>query len=281
MLFANTSTVKSDRVLYTPSSFARSSLLYMQETGKLRATAIHKSERSNLLSYLFFVIISGAGELTYNSKRYELTKGDCVFIDCRCPYAHMTSSDLWKLSWVHFNGPEMGGIYEKYKSRGGDVVFRPDDISEYKNILDDIFKLACSESYVRDMEINMKLSELLVLLMKDSWNPQNRGEKRSLIFEIKAYLDSNYSKKINLDKLSETFYIDKYYLSKLFKEQYGIPINEYLIFVRITKSKELLRFTEKSMEEIASDVGINGATYFSRVFKKVEGVNPSEYRKMW
>ena len=87
--------------------------------------------------------------------------------------------------------------------------------------------------------------------------------------------------KITLDSLSVAFYIDKFYLSKIFKDAYGTTINSYILAKRITQAKRLLRFTDMSVDEIGSRVGMNDANYFSRAFKKIEGISPSEYRKAW
>ena len=104
--------VKSNRIIYTPSNFARTNLLHLQEVGQLQAQKPHTSERKNLASYLFFTIIEGSGVLVYNGKKYPLRVGDCVFIDCRKSYSHRSDLELWTLKWVHFYGPNMGGIYE-------------------------------------------------------------------------------------------------------------------------------------------------------------------------
>ena len=98
---------------------------------------------------------------------------------------------------------------------------------------------------------------------------------------IKNYLDENYAKKIALDDLSERYFINKYYLTRIFKEQFGVSIMDYLLSVRITHAKNMLRFTDKSAEEIGLSCGIGDVYYFSRVFKKVEGVSVREYRKQW
>lgn len=71
------------------STFARSSLIYLQEVGTLKATYPHKSERSGLTSCLFFTVLNGDGGLVI-WESYELTTGDCAFIDCRKPYSHIT-----------------------------------------------------------------------------------------------------------------------------------------------------------------------------------------------
>lgn len=106
-LFVNTQlpVVTSDRILYTPSNFARTSLLYLQEIGSLRVHKPHSTGRSNLSSYLFFTVTDGEGELICEGRTYSLRTGDCVFIDCRKQYAHSSSEKLWSLSWIHFYSP--------------------------------------------------------------------------------------------------------------------------------------------------------------------------------
>lgn len=84
------SSVSSNCVLYTPSIFARTSLLFLQETGSLRATNAHTSAREGLSSFLFFTVLSGCGELVYEGESYELSPGSCVFIDCEKAYSHST-----------------------------------------------------------------------------------------------------------------------------------------------------------------------------------------------
>ena len=117
--------VSSDRMLYTPSEFAKSNLMYLQEIGALKARKTHASKRQNLDSFLFFYVKEGSGTLDYNGREYMVKTGDCVFINCKNPYLHRTSEDLWALEWIHFNGDSMLPIYLKYVERGGQPVFQP------------------------------------------------------------------------------------------------------------------------------------------------------------
>lgn len=284
-LFTNNelSIVNSNRILYTPSSFARSSLLHLQEIGELEAKKPHKSSRANLQSYLFFMVMNGAGSLLYCGKEYALTTGDCIFIDCLKPYSHMTDADnLWTLCWVHFYGPTMTSIYDKYRERGGRPVFRPVE-NKFIMVWDALFQIASGSDYLRDMLINQHLSELVTLLMSESWHPEDRvtAKKKASVTEIKDFIDKNYADKITLDSLSSQFYINKYYLTKVFKEQYGQSLSSYILSVRITKAKQLLRFSDKNVEEIGYECGLGAPHYFSQTFKSVEGVPPSVYRKQW
>ena len=326
----NTDTVRSSRIIYTPSVFARSSLLHLQETGTLQALHPHKSERTGLHSCLFFTVLSGMGRLVYGGVVHELRTGDCVFIDCRKPYSHETGmqdsgqpapSGLWSLQWCHFYGPNMNAIYRKYQERGGRPVFRPAQPEKYRTILTELFQIAGSADYVRDMRIQEKLSSLLILLMEDAWDtrkkapgrsgsmkgsakssgsalrdfgmdptdpaeasadtPQNTlADKTANVQQVKEYLDENFREKITLDDLSARFFINKYYLLTLFKDRYGVTVNAYLNQMRVTWVKQQLRFTDRTAESLAAELQIEPA-YLSRLFKKVEGVSPSEFRKSW
>ena len=308
-LFTSSPSVQSSRILYTPSPFARSSLLHLQEVGSLTAIRPHTSKREKLQSYLCFMVEDGEGELVYEGKKYELRSGDVVFIDCRKAYSHSTgmnpNAGLWSLRWCHFYGPSMPAIYAKYCERGGlpvirgadvsvdlargaDMGRRDDvscgaDVSQYAAILTDIYTLASSSDYIRDMRINGKLNDLLTLLMESSWHREahTNAPKKMEISRVKSFLDEHYKEKLSLESVASHFFIDKHYLARLFKEQYGVTLVTYLQQVRITHAKRMLRFTDKSIEEIGLECGIGELNYFSRVFKKLEGVSPSEFRRVW
>ena len=280
--------VNSKRTIYTPSNFAKSNLTFLQEVGELTSIKRHTSFRENLSSFLFFIVTKGSGSVKYLSEEYNVQPGDCVFLNCMNAYEHTSSSDLWTLKWVHFYGTNMDAIYEKYKERGGKVVFRAPDPQIITDLIDEIHTIADSSSYLKDMEIHEKLSSLLLNIMKESWNKSLNdnessfsSEKRKDLRLIREYIEENYNKDIRLDFLSLKYGISKYYLSHMFKEQYGTSVNNYVINMRITKAKHFLRFTDLSTTEIANRVGYEDVNYFIRSFKKVENITPGEYKKKW
>lgn len=284
-MFQGTS-VQSNRIIYTASPFAKANLLYLQEAGELRALKPHVNSRSGLHSYLFFLVTAGSGKLVYEGQTWPLAAGDCAFIDCRKTYAQSSSEDdMWSLKWIHFHGSSMGRIYEKYVQRGGrPVIAGGEDTSAFSGLLTELLALAGSEDYIRDMRINEKITCLLTLIMAQSWHPENRSrspwKKQSLQY-VKSYLEEHYREHITLDHLAGQFYINKFYLARTFREQFGITILGYLDQLRITRAKRLLRFSDLTVEAVGREVGIPEPGYFSRVFKKVEGVSPGEYRRMW
>ena len=104
--------------------------------------------------------------MVYEGKKFSLTSGDRVFIDCQNSYNHTTDPEnLWRLKWIHFYGPTMGEVYKKYKERGGRPVFKPESNEEIEIAWSSLMTVAGSHDYMRDMLINQHLSSLLTLIM--------------------------------------------------------------------------------------------------------------------
>lgn len=160
---------------------------------------------------------------------------------------------------------------------------------KHKNVrdnLDSFFKSlwqkADSDSRFRDVEINECISSLLTNICNEGVPVQdNVSVYRRDVQEIANYISENLRNKISLDELSQRFFINKYYLTRVFKEQFGVTINHYITSIRITEAKRALRFSDESVENIGYNCGLGAPHYFSRTFKRVEGISPSEFRKKW
>ena len=134
------------------------------------------------------------------------------------------------------------------------------------------------------MKINEKLSQLLTILMEYSRNlekPKKSNTTCLNISNVKAYIDQNFTDRLSLETVANQFNVNKSYLLRLFKENTGITVNNYILQKRILMAKNELRFSNKTLEVIAEECGFEGANYFIRIFKKVEGLTPGEYRKRW
>ncbi len=282
--YSNPDTVIRNRIINTPSEFAKKNLFYIQETGYLKSFNSHSHIRQNLGSFLFFIVLSGEGTLTYQSNIYSLHKYDFVFIDCMEEYSHKNNSDNpWELLWIHFNGHNAVQYYNYFKQTSSNIF----NLACYEDIIKILFeiinlhkeKISTTElitsKLITDI-LTMSITQQIALNQVLSY--QSIGEK---IQEIRNYLDNNYMYKITLEDLEKKFYISKFYLSREFKKIYGTTIINYLQDKRITKAKELLRFTTQSIEDIANQCGIPDSNYFNKVFKKSEAMTASNYRKMW
>lgn len=96
--------------------------------------------------------------------------------------------------------------------------------------------------------------------------------------KIGDYLRQNYQQDINLQEIADRFFLSREYISRRFKQEFDETITDYLTRVRMDKAKELLRNPKRKIYEIAYHVGYQNEKYFSKVFKKVVGLTPNEYR---
>lgn len=106
-----------------------------------------------------------------------------------------------------------------------------------------------------------------------------RMKNNNLQKEIQEYLRENSARKITLREVARHFYISTSHLSHSFKEETGLSPIRYVHMCRIEKAKALLRDTELTVGEVAETVGFNDRTFFSRLFKRMTGLSPYQYRE--
>ncbi|EGT4105413.1 helix-turn-helix domain-containing protein, partial [Clostridioides difficile] len=145
-------------------------------------------------------------------------------------------------------------------------------------------------SYLRN-KYNKKIS--LVNSDEDLWNvlfefskeciDKNRAfwrkDKGNLIENINEYIKKYYKENINLNSISDVFFISPNYLSSIFNERNKVSITEYINLLRIEESKKYLLDRSMSISDICKKVGFNNSSYFSQIFKKFNSITPNEYRK--
>lgn len=101
-----------------------------------------------------------------------------------------------------------------------------------------------------------------------------------VVHQIKQYIILHSQEDISLEMIAKRVDLSPFYISKVFKEQLGINYIDFLTECRIQKAKSMMSDPELSLKEITFEVGYNDPNYFSKVFKKVCGVSPTDYRKM-
>lgn len=99
------------------------------------------------------------------------------------------------------------------------------------------------------------------------------------ILQIGAFIERHYAEELSLQGMSERFYLSREYISRRFKQQYGVNLSEYLLSIRMLEAKRLLETSRQRIYEVAQAVGFSDDKYFRKVFKKQVGITPNEYRE--
>lgn len=122
------------------------------------------------------------------------------------------------------------------------------------------------------------------LLEKRGESPEKQEEESSptydkMIDNVVSEIREHYMEDISLTSLATKYNVSMGRLSEMIKERLQVNFSDYIASLRIQRAKELLRDDSISIQEIAEIVGYNDYFYFTKVFKKVEGISPSKYRK--
>ncbi|MDI3476870.1 MAG: AraC family transcriptional regulator, transcriptional activator for feuABC-ybbA operon [Thermoanaerobacterium sp.] len=121
------------------------------------------------------------------------------------------------------------------------------------------------------------LRQLLILISQNN-KRQSKNYAISLkIDRIIEYMRQNINRKITLEELSRIAGLSTFYLSRAFKNATGYSIITYFNKMKIDKAKELLIEGNKKVKEVAYELGYTNEFYFSRIFKRIEGLSPSEF----
>lgn len=126
-------------------------------------------------------------------------------------------------------------------------------------------------------ELNDLLENVSLSIAAKVNNYNNKSIKLVLRKAI-DYIQEHYKEQITLNDVAEHVYVSTSYLSRMFKKELGKNFVDFLNGLRIEKAKELLMDPQYKTYEVAEIVGIADAHYFSRLFKKYEGLSPTEYR---
>lgn len=100
----------------------------------------------------------------------------------------------------------------------------------------------------------------------------------TLVRKAMDYIESNYANNLSLNLVATHVHVSPPYLSRIFNEKTGVGFTEYLTQVRLKKAKQQLRMSSQTIDQIAIATGFSSSSYFSAIFKKHEGITPSEYR---
>mgnify|MGYP001470690014 CR=1 FL=1 len=139
------------------------------------------------------------------------------------------------------------------------------------------FELPLNESGELSIEL---LVRRMSGLLSDFASAADLPSTGRTIHEIEQYLRAFYYEDINLQMLSERFYLSPSHISRTFKQQFGANLSDYVSRLRIEKAKMLLADPDIKISSIASSIGYQDEKYFSKAFKRFVGMSPKQFRNM-
>ena len=128
-------------------------------------------------------------------------------------------------------------------------------------------------------EFGTSIDNLKISLYEKRISDEPEQSEEHVINVITRYLQKHLSEEMSLSVLADEFHLNPQYISRLFKNEIGVNFLTYLTNIRMEKAKKLLLSTALSITDVAERAGYTDYRVFTKVFKKTEGVTPSQYRR--
>ncbi|MDO4487009.1 MAG: response regulator [Bacillota bacterium] len=128
-------------------------------------------------------------------------------------------------------------------------------------------------------EFGTCIDNLKISMYQENVSQEPEAQDERIINSITRFMQEHLAEEMSLSVLSEEFHMNPQYISQLFKNEIGVGFLAYLTSIRMEKAKKLLLSTSLSIGEVAEQSGYGDYRVFTKVFKKSEGITPSQYRR--
>jgi AraC-like DNA-binding protein len=244
------------------------------------------------------VVHQGSGVVAFNSQTFEFKPGDLFFFqpfELHKVYANITPDEPYVRTVIHFDPFVVSDLLRQFPRRSELLTLlwkspsakRAFELSEQAGSIDDAlaqYDEACSAGLGTHMEeIGFLFLQLLSSMQRSSrpvgtagtaeLRPQRYSEK------IMNWLEARHTDEFDLGQLADELHLSKYYISRIFREETGSSITEYLTARRIMQACRLLETTALTVEQIGAEVGLPNTSHFILTFKKAVGLTPLKYRQ--
>ena len=272
----------SIRIIATPTPTAINTFFYVQRVGYYETTPPYKRNSPSLDAYNVFFTVSGEGYFEYMGERYTQRKGDIVWFDCKKQYSVGALGTGWNYYWLQFNGNSTRGFYKEYTKRGDNFTKVNSEFNTYRTLFEHIIELTQATSIRREIMTNDSLVHMMTKLLENRVDSSlTLNSVPEYIRETVDYLNWHYADKTTLDELAAHVGVSKFHLSRSFKRYVGVTIGDYVMANRLRYARDLLKYTDKPIRQVAEMCGIPQPSHFTAIFKEAEGMTPLAYRKHW
>ena len=234
------------------------------------------------VDYQLLYIAAGKAHFYFNEKEQIITAGHMVLFRPKEPQKYeYFGEDQTEVYWVHFTGGDVKNILRSYGLTDDKKVFYCGSGLDYQNLFRTMINelQMCKEKYSEMLE--MYLRQIFIMLQRYFHNSIKTEPVRVIeeIDKATKYFNEHYNEDINIDEYTQTNYISISWFIRAFKQCTGSTPMQYILSKRISNAETLLQNPSYNISEISQIVGYDNPLYFSRIFKKVKGISPSEYRK--
>lgn len=260
------------------------SLLYVTDIGYYPRAGHHYRERpEGCDEHVLIYCTAGSGWVEVNHKRFRITRNMYLIIPRTHPHRYGAGQDdPWSIYWVHFTGSRadlfVDPLVRLHQIDAGEIARKSDRILLFSEIYENLLRGFSTE--------NLEYSSICLWHMLGSFRylsqfhtvleTRNQDRIGASIAFMHLHLDTSLS----LERLSDQAGLSPSHYSLLFHKRTGQTPLGFFTQLKIQEASRLLEFSRHRIRQIASDLGFEDPYYFSRVFKKIMGQSPKQYRQL-
>ena len=235
------------------------------------------------LDYQLLYIVSGKGHFYFHGEDRVVYAGRMVLIQPRQEQRYeYFGEDKPEVYWVHFTGSDVKNILRSYNIPMDDPIFYSGASSTYSYLFKEmIHELQnCKTGYEDLLAMYLRQIFLLVQRTRQEERPTVSTYIQEEMEFARRYFNEHYNEPISIQEYAESRNMSVCYFQRNFKQIVKHTPMQYLLTIRVNNAASLLETTDYSMAEIAAIVGYEDPLYFSRLFRKIKGVSPRDYRNL-
>jgi len=256
--------------------------LYPVAMGFYKKAQGHAMTRDKHDDYLLIYCVDGGGFLKLNNKSFKISSGDFIVLPKSIAHEYTAKKKTpWSIYWVHFEGRfAKNYITQISKQDGANILpigLHSRLITDFEALLDTRLSNSLFESHLHSCSLLSQIITYISLLYKQT---QHQSDKSLNLEAVKSLMLTHLHQQLDIDTLASTANLSKFHFIKRYKALTGrTPINDF-IQMKIERACHLLDISNKSIASIGLELGYEDAYYFSRVFNKIMGISPTQYRAM-
>ncbi|MEK5507747.1 helix-turn-helix domain-containing protein [Paenibacillus sp. FSL P4-0113] len=256
--------------------------LYITDIGCFSHARHHFRERMHGCdSHIFIYCTSGKGWIrTKDGLTIDMTERGFAYIPRDMPHAYGADDrDPWTIYWFHLKGDQMDdfiALFEPFKTY---ISISASDGVKLLELFHQCYDLLLNKSYsiIHLVQVSQTVRYLLSFVVSVAFRKED-STYQSHVDKATRYMSEQLESTVSLEQLSRHVQVSKQHLNLIFKQSTGYSPVDYYLRMKIQRASQLLDLTNASIKEVSIQLGFRDPYYFSRLFKKIMGCSPLEYR---